>query len=156
MLTKFWVADCYNLPVIWSGKQNKVKKQSKTVTLKNEHTHTHTPLPDCVLCSLPVASPVSDLYHKGRFHIYLATVDDGAVGEWTVVPVSCLQFYGVDHCLMREKETHRSLLTSNYDEQEVKSMWSLKALMGNKFSFFMITKTTQANYGKLRKSVYNR
>ena len=113
---------CYNLSVIWSGKQNKVEKQSKTVTLKNQPIHTHTPLPDCVLCCLPVASPVGDLYHKGRFHVYLAAVDDGAVGEWAVVPVSCLQFYGVDHRLVREKETHGSLPTSNYDGQEIKSM----------------------------------
>lgn len=63
--------------------------------MKNQPTHTHTH--PCQTVFL-VASPVSDLYHKGRFHIYLAAVDDGAVGEWAVVPVSCLQFYGVDHC----------------------------------------------------------
>ena len=113
------MVDCYNLSVIWSRKENKIEKQSKTVTLKNQPTHTHTH--PCQTVFL-VASPVSDLYHKGRFHIYLAAVDDGAVGEWAVVPVSCLQFYGVDHCLVREKETHGSLLTSNYDDQQVKSM----------------------------------
>lgn len=61
------------------------------------HACTHT-LIEYVPCFLPAASPVGDLNHKGCFHIYFATVDDGAVGEWAVVTISCLKFYGVDHC----------------------------------------------------------
>lgn len=110
MGTKCSVVDFSTSPVIWGGKQKKVKEQRKTLTLRNQktgvcararahtHTHTHAP-PECVvLCFLPAGSPVSNLYHEGRFHVYLAAVDDGAVGEWTVMPISCLQFDGVDHC----------------------------------------------------------
>lgn len=58
-------------------------------------THTHP----ChsVSCFPPVVSPVRDLNHKGGLHVYLAAVDNGAVSERTVVPISCLKFYGVDH-----------------------------------------------------------
>lgn len=52
-----------------------------------------------VLCLFPTSwSPVSDLHHEGRFHVYPAAVSDGAVGERAVMPVGCLEFYGVDHC----------------------------------------------------------
>lgn len=115
-----WLILYKGITPLWSGveKQEKVKKQSQTITLKNPKTHTHTSLPECVSCFLPVVSPVSDLNHKGRFHVYLPAVDDGAVGEWTVMPVSGLQLYGVDHRLQRERQTCASLLTRNYGEPD--------------------------------------
>lgn len=129
----------YNFPMKRNGKQKKVKRQSKTVTLKTQNTRTHArtqSLIEYVPCFLPVASPISDLNHKGCFHIDLATVDDGTVGEWTIVPISCLEFYGVDHCLVREKQTWDALLTGNCDHQKVKTMPRLKAQVRSKLFFF--------------------
>lgn len=91
---------------LWSGVENRSKNKPKQNRKANNnfgnqktHTHTHASLPECVLCFLPVVSPVRDLDHEGCLHVYLATADDGAVGERTVMPISWLQFYGVDHCL---------------------------------------------------------
>lgn len=125
------LSGCFcNFPMTRNGKQKKVKRQSKTVTLKTQNTRTQARtqlLIEYVPCFLPVVSPIINLNHKGCFHVYLATVDDGTVGEWTIVPISCLKLYGVDHCLVREKQTWDALLTCNYDHQKVKTMPRLKA-----------------------------
>lgn len=51
------------------------------------------------------ASPLRDLDHKGGLHVDLATVDDGAVSERTIMLIGSLKLYGVDHSLGREKPT---------------------------------------------------
>lgn len=97
-------------------RSEKTKQNSNLGESKDTHTHTHISLPECVPCFPPVVSPVSDLNHKGGLHVYLAAVDDGTVGERTVMPISCLKFYGVDHGLVREKHTPGSLVTDNYGD----------------------------------------
>lgn len=109
----------YNVPVIWGGKQESEKPKQNSHFDESEDM---CALPcQSVLCLFPTSwSPVSDLHHEGRFHVYPAAVSDGAVGERAVMPISCLEFYGVDHCLMREKQAWGSLLTSSYGDQHGK------------------------------------
>lgn len=80
----------------------KTKAKGKTVTLQNPQRDVHTSLPQRVPRPHSGVSPVRHLDHEGRLHVYLATVDYGAVGEWTVVAVGGLQLDGVYHRLGRE------------------------------------------------------
>lgn len=72
----------------------------------------------CVPCFPPFLSPVRDLNHKGCFHIYLAAVDNGAVGKWAVMVIRCLKFYGMYHSLEREKQTCGSSGVLSYDNSQ--------------------------------------
>ena len=74
--------------------------------------------PECVPCNPTFLSPVRNLDHKGRLHIYLATVHYGAVSERAVMVIRGLKFYGVYHSLAREKQRRGSSGVSGYDNSQ--------------------------------------